>query len=324
MTRFGYFLASEDWGPDELLRQARLSEEAGFDALWISDHFHPWTDEQGQSPFVWSVIGGLSRETSLPITTAVTCPTVRIHPAVVAQAAATSALMTGGRFVLGVGTGEALNEQVTGAAWPLAAERMEMLEEAVEVLRALWAGDVVTHHGRHYVVEHARIYTLPETPPPVYVSGLAPAAAELAGRIGDGYIATMPAADLVKRFNEAGGEGKPKQGGLNVCYGPDADDAVATVQRLWPNMGLPGELAQVLRTPEHMMQASSLVPKDAIASSATCGPDVEAHVTAMQAYLDAGFDEVYVNQIGPAQDEFFNFYGKEVLPELRRRTQSSG
>jgi G6PDH family F420-dependent oxidoreductase len=184
---------------------------------------------------VWSVIGGLSRETSLPITTAVTCPTVRIHPAVVAQAAATSALMTGGRFVLGVGTGEALNEQVTGAAWPLAAERMEMLEEAVEVMRALWAGDVVTHHGRHYVVEHARIYTLPETPPPVYVSGLAPAAAEL-----------------------------------------------------------------------------------------TCGPDVEAHVTAMQAYLDAGFDEVYVNQIGPVQDEFFNVYGKEVLPELRRRAQSSG
>jgi G6PDH family F420-dependent oxidoreductase len=289
MTRFGYFLAAEEWGPDELLRQARLASEAGFDALWISDHFHPWTDAQGQSPFVWSVIGALSRETSLPITTAVTCPTVRIHPAVVAQAATTSALMTGGRFTLGVGSGEALNEQVTGAPWPLAEQRLDMLEEAVEVMRALWSGEVVTHHGRHYVVEHARLYTVPEIPPPVYVSGLAASSAELAGRIGDGYIATMPDADLVERFTAAGGGGKPKQAGVKVCFDGDADDAVATVQRLWPNLGLPGELAQVLRTPEHMMQASSLVTKEQLASAATCGPDVEAHVKAVEAYLEAGF-----------------------------------
>jgi G6PDH family F420-dependent oxidoreductase len=180
MVSVGYFLSCEEFGPSELVRQARKAETAGFDRLWISDHFHPWLDEQGQSPFVWSVIGALSEATSLPITTAVTCPLVRIHPAVIAQAAATAAVQCEGRFTLGVGTGEALNEHVTGAQWPPPRVRLEMLEEAIEVIRKLHTGELISHRGRHYTVDNARIYTLPEHPVPIYVSAFGPDAAKLA------------------------------------------------------------------------------------------------------------------------------------------------
>ena len=173
MTRYGYFLAAEEHEPQELVRQARLAEQAGFDALWISDHFHPWLDEQGQSGFVWSVIGAISQATSLPVTTAVTCPLLRQHPAIVAQAAATSALLTGGRFTLGVGTGEALNEHITGQPWPPAEQRLEMLEEAVHVIRELFSGRLITHRGKHYTVDTARIYSTPDLPPPCTCPGSA-------------------------------------------------------------------------------------------------------------------------------------------------------
>src|SRR4051812_17874753 len=166
--RFGYFLSCEEYGPQELVAQARAAEEAGFDALWISDHFHPWNDEQGQSPFVWLVIGALSQACSLPVTTAVTCPTVRTHPVIVAQAAATASVMLDGKFALGVGSGEALNEHILGTVWPTADVRLEMLEEAVEIIRALWTGEVVSHRGPHYTVDTARIYTRLEQPPPLY------------------------------------------------------------------------------------------------------------------------------------------------------------
>jgi G6PDH family F420-dependent oxidoreductase len=317
MTKFGYFLSSEEFGPHDQVAQARMAEDAGFDALWISDHFHPWTYAQGQSPLVWSVIGALSQATRLPVTTAVTCPIKRVHPVIVAQAAATSAVQHEGRFVLGVGSGEALNEQVVGGAWPPADVRLEMLEEAVQVMRRLWTGEVVHHRGRHFVAEHARIYTRPETPPAVYVSGFGPKSIELAGRIGDGYISTRPDADMVRRFREAGGNGKPAQGGLKVCWSRDAAEARRTVHRIWPNSALPGELSQELRAPEHFMQASSLVTEEMAAKSAVCGDDVEEHVKALQAYVDAGFDEVYVTQIGPEQKGFFDFYSREVLPRLR-------
>ena len=317
MTRLGYFLSSEEFGPGELVEQARMAEDAGFEALWISDHFHPWNDEQGQSPFVWSVIGALSQVCRLPVTTAVTCPLVRLHPVVVAQAAATSSVLLDGRFVLGVGTGEALNELVVGGPWPLTDERLEMLEEAVEVMRRLWTGEVVTHRGRHYTVEHARLYTAPDQPPPVYVSGFGPKSVDLAARIGEGYISTTPEAEPVKRFRDGGGGGKPVQGGLKVCWSTDAAEARRTVHRLWPNSGLPGELSQVLRTPEHFMQASSIVTEEMVTGDMPCGDDVGEHVQAVQAYVDAGFDEVYVNQIGPQQKGFFDFYRDEVIPRLR-------
>src|SRR4051794_14643210 len=186
--RIGYFLSSEEYSPAELIQQARGAEQAGFTGLWISDHYHPWVDAQGQSAFVWSSIGALSQVCSLPVTTAVTCPTTRLHPAVIAQAAATSAVQHQGRFTLGVGSGEALNEHILGDAWPSADVRLGMLEEAVEVIRSLWSDGFVDHQGEYYVVDNARIYTRPESPPKIYVSGFGPKAVDLAARIGDGFI----------------------------------------------------------------------------------------------------------------------------------------
>ncbi|KNB50523.1 LLM class F420-dependent oxidoreductase [Streptomyces caatingaensis] len=317
-TEFGYFLSCEEHGPAALLEQARMAEDAGFTSLWISDHFHPWTDEQGQSPFVWSVIGALSRVTSLPVLTAVTCPTVRMHPVVTAQAAATSAVLLGpGRFRLGVGSGEALNEHVLGDRWPQASVRLEMLEEAVQVMRALFAGGAVSHHGRYYTVENARLYTLPDEPVPIDVSSFGPASLELACRVGDGLVTTMPDRESVARFRDAGGQDKPVLGGVKVCWGPDRDEAVRTAHRLWAVEQLPGELNQVLPTPAHFAQAAQLVTPDQVATAVTCGNDPDAHIRTLQSYADAGFDRVHISQIGPEQRGFFDFYRTEVLPRLR-------
>ncbi|GGQ30814.1 LLM class F420-dependent oxidoreductase [Streptosporangium pseudovulgare] len=317
MTRFGYFLSCEEHDPRELVRQAKLAERAGFEGLWISDHYHPWLDVQGQSPFVWSVIGAIAEATSLPITTAVTCPLVRIHPAIIAQAAATSAVLTGGRFRLGVGTGEALNEHIIESRWPPASERLEMLEEAVELMRELWSGKLVTHRGLHYDVDNARLYTLPDSPPPVYVSGFGKKSVELAGRIGDGYICTGPAAELVEQFHKAGGEGKPTQSGLKVCYATDEAEARKTVHRLWPTQGIQGEASQLLPLPRHFEQLAEMVTEEQATASTPCGPDPEKHIQSIKEYVDAGFDEVYISQIGPEQDAFFDFYAREVLPRVR-------
>ncbi|HJQ42056.1 MAG TPA: LLM class F420-dependent oxidoreductase [Jatrophihabitantaceae bacterium] len=320
--QIGYFLSCEEYSPSELVQQARLAEEAGFESLWISDHFHPWNDEQGESPLVWSMIGAISQVCSLPITTAVTCPTVRTHPAIVAQAAATSAVLTGGRFILGVGTGEALNEHVVGAAWPSTEVRLEMLEEAVEVMRELWSGEFVNHRGRYYTVDSARIYTLPDEQPPIYVSGFGPKAAELAGRIGDGYITTQPDSDLIETFRKAGGAGKPMHAGYKVCWGTDDDTCVRTAHRIWANEGLPGELAQTLPSPRHFEQASELVTEDSTRESVAYGSDVGRHVDAFRPYAEAGFDAIHISQIGGAEkatniEGFFAFYRDEVLPRLR-------
>ncbi|GAA4106848.1 LLM class F420-dependent oxidoreductase [Actinomadura miaoliensis] len=317
MTTFGYFLSCEEHGPEELIRQARLAEQAGFEALWISDHFHPWLDEQGQSPFVWSVIGALSQAVSLPITTAVTCPTFRIHPAIVAQAAATSQVMLNGRFRLGLGSGEALNEHITGAPWPPAAERLEMLEEAVEIIRALFGGRQITHRGRHFRVDTARLYTLPDAPPPIYMSGFGDRAASLAGRIADGFMTTMPDPGPIQSFRSAGGHGKPMQAGLKACWGQDEGQAVKTVHRLWRNEQIEGEAAQILQVPRHFDQLGQLVTEDMIRENVPCGPDPERHVAAIRPFVEAGFDEIYVNQIGPEPDGFFEFYRDQVLPRLR-------
>lgn len=316
MVTFGYFLSCEEHGPAELVRQAKMAEQAGFGALQISDHYHPWNDEQGQSPFVWSVIGALSQATSLPVSTAVTCPTVRIHPAVIAQAAATAAVQLEGRFVLGVGSGEALNEHVLGDRWPPADERLEMLEEAVEVIRMLHTGKDITHHGKHYTVENARIYTVPDRPVPIYVSGFGPKATRLAGRIGDGYSSTKPDSSLVRAFREAGGGDKPAQAGLKFCHARTAEEGLKTAHRLWANTGLPGELAQVLPTPQHFEQASTLVKPEMMAGSVPTGPDPEPYVKALKSYVDAGYDEIYVSQIGPQQEEFFRFWERELRPAV--------
>jgi G6PDH family F420-dependent oxidoreductase len=317
MTSVGYFLSCEEFGPHELVRQARMAEQAGFERLWISDHFHPWTTEQGQSPFVWGVIGALSEAVSIPVTTAVTCPTVRIHPAIIAQAAATAAVQLDGRFVLGVGSGEALNEHVLGDHWPSVGVRLSMLEEAVQLIRLLHRGDEVSFHGEHYEVQEARISTLPEQPVPIYVSGFGPQATELAGRIGDGYCTTMPDADLVKTFRSSGGGDKPVQGGMKVCWAETEDAGLDTAHRLWANELLPGQLAQTLPRPEDFEAAATLVPRDAVGEQFACGPDVDKHVAAARPYVEAGFDELYVQQIGGDHERFFRTWADDVLPQLR-------
>jgi G6PDH family F420-dependent oxidoreductase len=308
--KIGYFLASEEYDPRELVDQARRAEQAGFHALWISDHYHPWNDEQGHSSFVWSVIGALAEATSLPVTTGVTCPTVRTHPAVIAQAAATSGVLHQGRFNLGVGSGEALNEHILGDRWPEADVRLEMLEEAVEVIRLLWQGGQQSHHGRHYTVENARVYDLPEQRPPILVSGFGPKAIELAARIGDGFCTTSPDKDAIGLYRSEGARG-PVHAGTKVCFGHDAEQARKTAYRLWPNEALPGELAQVLPTPSHFEQACELVTPDQL--SAPVGPDLDQHIAALQAYADAGVDELFVQQIGPEQELFFSEWAPEVL-----------
>jgi G6PDH family F420-dependent oxidoreductase len=315
MAEIGYFLSSEEHGPAELVRQAQQAEQAGFRSVWISDHYHPWNDHQGQSSFVWSVIGGIAATTNLRVTTAVTCPTVRIHPAVLAQAAATAALMLPDRFLLGVGSGENLNEHVLGDRWPRVETRLEMLEEAVDVMRKLWEGRLASYDGQYYRVENARIYSLPPERPPVLVSALGPKSVSLAARIGDGMISTQPDKESLERFVAEGGSG-PKQGGFKVCWARDEQAARKTAHELWPNSLLPGQLSQELALPSHFEQATQLVSEDALAEMIPCGPDPERHLASLREYLDAGFDEVYVSQIGDDQAGFFDFYRRELAPRL--------
>jgi G6PDH family F420-dependent oxidoreductase len=313
--KLGYFLSSEEWGPRELVDLAVKAQAAGFDRLWISDHYHPWNDAQGHSPFVWSTIGAIAAATDgLTLTTAVTCPTIRLHPAIVAHAAATSALLLEGRFRLGLGSGEALNEHIFGDPWPEAGERLEMLEEAVEVIRKLWRGGVQSHRGRHYRVQHCRVYDLPDEPPPIAISGFGRKSIELAARIADAFVTTAPDAEPVDAFRSQAGESAPVHGGMKVCWGEDERRALDTAHRLWPNDALPGELAQVLPTPAHFEQASQLVTEEMVAEQVPCGPDLDRHMQAIRAYGDAGFDELYIQQIGPEQDQFFAAYRDHVLP----------
>jgi G6PDH family F420-dependent oxidoreductase len=272
MAQFGYFLSSEELGPRAMVHWARRSEEAGFERLWVSDHFHPWNDQQGESPFVWAVIGGIAATTRLQVTTAVTCPTVRLHPAVVAHAAATASLLLEGRFRLGVGSGENLNEHILGDHWPPTDVRLEMLEEAIGVMRRLWTGEWVTHHGAHYTVEDARLYSCPDEPVPVPISGFGPKSIELAARLGDGYVNTSPSGESLHRYRELGGQG-PSQAAVKVCWGRDERACVELAHRLWSNSAIPGEASQELRMPQHFEQISELVTEEMTAGSVACGPD---------------------------------------------------
>jgi coenzyme F420-dependent glucose-6-phosphate dehydrogenase len=315
----GYALSAEEHRPLDLVRYAYGAEQSGFSFALISDHFHPWIDRQGESAFVWSVIGGIAASTeTLRLGTGVTCPTIRIHPAIVAQAAATSAALMPGRFFLGVGTGENLNEHVLGDRWPSASERLEMLEEAIEVMRLLWRGELSSFEGKHYVVEDARIYTLPEEPIEVVVAAGADDAAELAARVGDGLVSTAPEPELVQTYLDGGGEG-PRYGQLTVCWATSEDEARRTAFEWWPNAALRGPLSQELPLPSHFEESAVMVSEDDVAQAVVCGPDPEKHLHGIERFVDAGFDHVYVHQVGPAQDGFFDFYRREVLPVLAER-----
>jgi coenzyme F420-dependent glucose-6-phosphate dehydrogenase len=317
VPELGFALSSEDHEPRELVRQAMLAERSGFTFCTISDHYHPWIDKQGHSSFVWATLGAIAHATeNIGVWTGVTCPTIRVHPAIVAQAAATVATMMPGRFRLGVGSGENLNEHVLGDRWPPPDERLEMLEEAIAVMRLLWQGGEQTHRGKHYTVDHARVYDLPAEPVEIYVAAAKPKAAELAGRVGDGFIATAPEADLVEAFDGAGGKGKPKLGMIHVAYDTDAERGLKRAHELWPNTALQGPLGQELARPADFEAAAELVEPEDLAETTPHGPDPEPYLDLIRKYEDTGFTHVFVHQIGDNQDEFAEFAARELMPAL--------
>lgn len=246
--------------------------------------------------------------------TGVTCPTTRIHPAIVAQAAATTASLLPGRFSLGVGTGENLNEHILGDRWPGVLERQDRLEEAIEVIRKLWEGRLTSHRGEHFTVENARIYSLPEEPPPLLVAVAGESSVELAARAGDGLVGTAPVAESVDQFRSEGGEGKPTFGQLHVCWAEAEEAAKKLALEQWPNSALGGSFFLELPLPTHFEEAAEALHVDDIAESIVCGPDPERHRAAIQEYVDAGYDHVYIHQVGPDQEGFLDFYEREVLP----------
>lgn len=317
MINLGYALSSEEHNPNQLIEQAIKAEKSGFTFALISDHFHPWIEQQGQSPFVWTVLGGISQKTTnLRLGTGVTCPIIRVHPVIIAQAAATSASLLEGRFFLGLGTGENLNEHVVGIGWPPINDRQDMLIEAVEIIRMLWEGDYKTYYGNFYTVEDARIFTLPKTLPDIYIAASGVKSASIAGAIGDGLISTTPQQDLVKTFEESGGRGKPTLGQLTVVVAESEEEGLDIAMQYWPIAALPGQLSQELRLPKYFEQAIQLITPDRLREHLVLGNNPEKHLEKIQQFADAGFDHIYVHQIGPNQDIFFRFYEKEILPRI--------
>ena len=320
MTELGYAFSSEEHGPNDLVRYGKMAEQAGFTFGLISDHYHPWIPKQGNSPFVWGVLGGLSQATEkLRIGTGVTCPIMRYHPAIVAQASATAAAMLPGRFFLGVGSGELLNEHILGENWPPADVRIEMLEEAIQVIRLLWGGDEVSFYGDYYVVENARLYTLPNQPSPLYMAAVGDTALELAGRTADGLISTAPVENVVQQFRDAGGDGKPTIGQYLVCVAQTKEEARKIAYEWWPNTALPGTLHTALPTPDHFEDAVKLVTEDMVAKQVVIGQDKKEHLDWIHKLIDAGYEQIYIHQIGPDQKIFFEFYEREILPEFKNQ-----
>jgi G6PDH family F420-dependent oxidoreductase len=315
MTDFGYSLSSEELGPRDLVRYARTAEVAGFGAIWISDHYHPWQSSQGESPFVWTVLGAIAATTDLHMTTAVTCPTFRIHPAVLAQATATLAALAPGRFTFGVGSGEALNEHILGDTWPPVSIRHERVDEALGIIRKLWTGEVVTHVGRYYTVHNARLFSRPADPPLIYVSGFGPEATRLAARVGDGWISTRPDAEALRTYRRDGGTGR-SQGGLKICWAETATEAARTAYRFWGHERVSGQATSDLPTWQSFEWIAKASSPEQVARELPCGPDPARAAEAIAAYVDAGFDEVYIAQIGPEQEGGIRFLAEDVLPLL--------
>ncbi|MGH8944611.1 MAG: TIGR03557 family F420-dependent LLM class oxidoreductase [Acidimicrobiia bacterium] len=319
MLKYGLTLASEEHPPEHLVDTARAAEGAGFDFVSISDHFHPWLGVQGHSPFVWSVLGAIAEATDeIEVAVGVTCPTVRMHPVINAHAAATTARLLEGRFTWGVGTGENLNEHVTGQPWPTAEIRLEMLVEAVEIIRMLWKGESVTYRGIYYLVEDARVFDLPDQLPPIVVSAFGEEAVKTAAEIGDGLWVTGIPQKAIDGFHEAGGDG-PVYSQLTLCWDPDRDEALKRATRLWANTGLSGQLAQDLRTVLHFEQAVKLVDEKLIEEQMNVGPNPEPILKSIGQAVDAGIDHIYLHQVGDPLDGFIDFWESELRPDLPSR-----
>lgn len=317
MVQIGYTLSAEEFGPRELVEQAVKAEELGFDFASISDHFHPWMDSQGHSSFVWTALGGIAASTKrIPVMTGVTALSLRYHPAILAQAVATVADMMPGRFHFGIGTGEALNEHVVGGVWPPVSIRQEMMEESLEMIRAMWEGKYTTIEGKFYDLHNAKIYTLPEQLPPVIIAASGPETAKIAARIGDALVSTSPDKEVVKAFKAAGGEGKPIYGQITMCYSENEKEAKQTALDQWGYTVLGGQASQELSLPKHYQESiKHLATPDNVAESVICGPDPEKVHEKIKEYVDAGFTHVYLHQVGPDQQGFFDFAKKELLPK---------
>lgn len=317
MQSIGFSLSCELQSPTELVSLAQEVEKRGFEFALISDHYHPWVSAQGQSPFVWTVLGAISQATTrLRLGTGVTCPLIRMHPAIVAHAAATTAAAFGDRFFLGLGAGENLNEHILGDRWPPPPERHEMLTEAIEIMRRLWSGEVVSYDGGYYHVDEARLFTLPEQAPEIMLAASGAQSAELAAESCDGLIGVAPDSDMLEAFDRAGGEGRPKYGQVTLAWGESEDEARRTLTELWPQSGMGGNLKWETKTYELFEDGVEPLTQEQIVGKTPCGPDPEAHLEAIRAFADAGYTHVSLHQIGRDHAGFFDFFEKELKPRL--------
>jgi G6PDH family F420-dependent oxidoreductase len=317
-VKIGYSLSSEEFQAPQLVEHAVAAEQNGFEFALISDHFHPWNTTQGNSPFVWSTLGAVAQATDrLVLGTGVTCPTVRIHPALIAQAAATMATLMPGRFFLGLGSGERLNEHIVGRHWPDNATRLQMLGEAIDLIRDLWSGEEVSFSGAFFDLDRAQIFSLPDELPPIFVATGGPMSARLAGTRGDGLIGVAPNREPVDAYAEKAGSPGPRVGQIQFCWDPDREVAEQTVLKFWPNAAFGGSLNQELATPRDFEAVAELVTVDELRGKVTAGPDVGEYVDALNLYVDAGYDHIYFHQIGPNQRDALEFVSREVLPAFR-------
>jgi G6PDH family F420-dependent oxidoreductase len=317
MVKFGYKLMTEEHGPSALVENARRAEDAGFDFVSISDHFHPWLESQGHSPFAWSVLGAIAATTSrIGITTGLTCPIIRYHPAIIAQAAATIAAMSGGRFTLAIGAGERLNEHVTGARWPSVPERHEMLAEAIEIFRALWSGGVHTLPLKHFTVDHARIYDAPERPIPIMVGVSGPESVALAAEKADGMMATEAKPELVKDYRARAARPGPRYAEVTLAHAKSEEAALKMTHERFRFGALGWSVMSELPTVKSFEAATAFVRPGDMKENAGLGPDPESHLKAISKYLDAGFDHIVLTAVGDDQAAFIDFFQRELRPRL--------
>jgi G6PDH family F420-dependent oxidoreductase len=320
--KIGYKLATEAFGPKEIVRQAQRAEEVGFDFVEMSDHFHPWLDNQGHSGFTWSMLGTMAAKTErIGLVTGVTCPSFRYHPAIIAQAAATVAILSDGRFTLGVGSGERLSEHIVGKEFPGIHRRQEVFREALEIIKLLWQGGYQNYRGTHLQLEDARVFDLPDELPLMPVAAGGPAAARMAAELGDGLFATEPKSSLVEAYHSAGGNG-PLYAEVPLAWAPDEDAAAqaALDNFRWALTGW--KVMSELPNPVNFEAATTTVRLEDIQGQFACGPDVEAHVQQAQQFVDAGFDHLVLMNAGPDPDGFLDFFASELGDRVRALTPS--
>jgi len=333
MVQLGWKAGPEQYGPVELLEYAVAADKAGFDLLDVSDHFHPWS-EAGQCPFTWTWLGAAAVQTSkIRVGTGVTCPILRYHPAIIAQATATVSCFAPGRTYLGVGTGEALNEYSVTREWPEYQERLERLEEASQVIRALWSGQGVSFRGDYYQTQTAKLYTPPATASPSHISSLGPHSARFGGKYGDGLFSVggkKPELyrQMMQSFKDGAREaGKdpsrmPRLIELNVAYTESIDAAIQEQIKYWAGTYIPALFAQKIYTPEMSEENGEAVGPETIKKTGCFSPSSDDHIQFIQQYIELGFDTIILHSPGPDQRAFIERYSRDILPKIRTMTQS--